>query len=237
MLPNGYKDFIKEKINECYIENHRLPNKNDLKDYSVEPLIFEYGNWKYALVELGFMSEENIENEFKDLLQLQDLLEGSPSLEEAKEAGINTKLLIEAYNGWRNVKKELKKQTTKTYRIKKTKIDQFNEKVKKDEELLKNITMKYMKLPTVQMAINNGVEINRVLKKYGTWIKAKEELNLYDIYEYTIVNKIKELGIIDKKMIEKELKKTKYVYKPSLKPLITHYGSWENVCKTFKFQK
>lgn len=164
-------------------------------------------------------------------------MEGSPSLEEAKEAGINTKLLIEAYNGWRNVKKELKKQTTKTYRIKKTKIDQFNEKVKKDEEILKNITMKYMKLPTVQMAINNGVEINRVLKKYGTWIKAKEELNLYDIYEYTIVNKIKELGIIDEKMIEKELKKTKYVYKPSLKQLITHYGSWENVCKTFKFQK
>ena len=77
-------------------------------------MIFEYGNWKHALSALGFLSKENINEEFKDLLQLQDELQGPPSLEEAKEAGINTKLLIDTYDGWRNVKKELKNKTTKT---------------------------------------------------------------------------------------------------------------------------
>ena len=233
MLPNGYKQFMQEKINNFYIENNRLPTKQDLKDYSVEPLIFEYGNWKQVLIELGFKNTENVETEFQDLLQLQDNLEGLPSLEEAKEVGINTKLLIQKYDGWRNVKKELKKNMKNTYKIKKTKLNQFNEKIEKDEEILKNITIKYAKLPTVQMAINNGVEINRVLKKYGTWMNAKKELDLYDIYEKTIIEKIKEMKTNDRNRIEKELKKAKYIYKPDLKPLIQKYGSWISVCKNF----
>ena len=236
MLPNGYKEFIQEKINEFYIENRRLPHKNDLKDYSVEPLIFEYGNWKHALSALGFLSKENINEEFKDLLQLQDELQGPPSLEEAKEAGINTKLLIDTYDGWRNVKKELKNKTTKTYKIKKTKIDQFNKKVQKDEILLIEITKHYTIVPTVQIEIDNQVEINRILKKYDTWSNAKKELKLYEIYENEIIKKIKKIGGIDKEKIEKELKKTNEKYKPELKSLILKYKTWKNVCKIFNLK-
>lgn len=233
MLPNGYKDFMKEKIKEFYNNNNRLPNKNDLKEYSVEPLIFEYGNWRYALMALGFLSEESIELEMKNLLQLQDQLEGAPSLEEANNAGIHTKLLIQSYNGWKNVKQELKKRTTKRYKIKKTKQTEFNEKIKKDEEILKEITKKYKRIPTVKMAINNGVEINRILKKYDSWTNAKKELQLYEIYETAIIPKIKELDTINQKTIEKELKKTKYIFKPTIKPLLMKYKTWENVCTKF----
>ena len=97
MLPNGYKDFMKEKISEYYNIHHKLPQKNDLKELSVEPLIFEYGKWKYALYELGFINEETAEEEFNRLVELQNELNGLPSFEEAKDAGINIRLLTDKY--------------------------------------------------------------------------------------------------------------------------------------------
>lgn len=237
MLPNGYKDFIKDKINEFYIKNNRLPHKNDLKDYSVEPLIFEYGNWKYTLIALGFSNKESVKTTFQDLINLQDELEGLPSLEEAKEASINTKLLINTYGNWRNVKNELKNQTTKKYKIKKTKQDEFEKKIKKDEIILKKITEKYKRIPTVKMAIESNVEINRILKKYDTWLNARKELNLYEIYESAIIKEIKKLKTTDQNLIEKEFNKTKQLYKPTLKPLIKKYNSWDIICNKFDLQE
>lgn len=229
MLPNGYKEFMREKINEFYIQNKKLPNKNDLKEYSVEPLIFEYGNWKYALSELGFQIKESVEDEFNDLLMLQDELEGAPSLIEAQNAGINTKLLINYYNGWKNVKKELKNNTQKTYGIKKTKLENFNEKIKNDEKIIVNITDKYSIIPTVKIAIQEGVEMNRILKKYKTWQNAKKELHLYDIYEKSMIHRIKELNIYDEKSLTKIFNKMQQPYKPDIKPIIKKYQTWHNI--------
>ena len=50
-------------------------------------------------------------------------------INDAKEAGIDTKALIQFYGNWRNVKKELKEKTTKVYKVKKTKEPIFNKKI------------------------------------------------------------------------------------------------------------
>lgn len=109
-------------------------------------------------------------------------------------------------------------------------------RIQKDEILLIEITKHYTIVPTVQIAIDNQVEINRILKKYDTWSNAKKELKLYEIYENEIIKKIKKIGGIDKEKIEKELKKTNEKYKPELKSLILKYKTWKNVCKIFNLK-
>ena len=228
MIPNGYKNYIKTKIDEYIKQHHKIPQKNDMQDLSIEPLIFEYGNWRNVLLEFGYIKVSTPESAFKELQDLQDELEGTPSLLEAKEAGIDTKALIQFYGNWRNVKKELKEKTTKVYKVKKTKEPIFNKKIKKDEEKLIAFTKQQKKIPTAKDAINQHVDMNKIIKKYGTWNNAKEQLQLYDIYESIVVEEVRELHIQNNKKPSLTMISNANI---DIKPIVAKYGSWTNACK------
>lgn len=228
LIPNGYKNYIKTKIDEYIKQHHKIPQKNDMQDLSIEPLMFEYGNWRNVLLEFGYIKASTPESAFKELQDLQDELEGTPSLLEAKEAGIDTKALIQFYGNWRNVKKELKEKTTKVYKVKKTKEPIFNKKIKKDEEKLIAFTKQQKKIPTAKDAINQHVDMNKIIKKYGTWNNAKEQLQLYDIYESIVVEEVRELHIQNNKKPSLTMISNANI---DIKPIVAKYGSWTNACK------
>ena len=227
MIPNGYKTYIKKQIDEYIYTYEKIPQKTDLKDLAVEPLIFEYGNWRNALIALGYLKVDTPESAFHSLQDLQDTLEGAPSLIEAKEAGIDTKILIQKYGSWKNVKKQLKAHTTKTYKMKKTNQTKFNEKVQKDEEKILELTRNLKKIPTAKDIIDHGIDINRILKKYNTWNNAKIQLHLYEIYEEIVLKDIKDLYIKNEK---KPSLSDISNHKINIKPIVSKYGSWSKAC-------
>ena len=228
MIPNGYKEYIKEQIDN-YIEVHKkLPQKTDLKDFAIEPLIFEFGNWRNALIELGYLKNETPETAFQSLQELQDELHGLPSYMEAKEAGIDTKILVQTYGTWKNVKNELKAHTTKTYAMKKINEEKFNEKIKEDEEKIIELTKKNKKIPTAKDLMLNQIDMNRILKKYITWNNAKEQLKLYDIYEEIVIEQMKDLYLKEGKKPSLSVIAQHHI---NINSLISKYGSWTNACK------
>ena len=226
MIPDGYKEFMKEKIDEYIEEHHKLPQKSELKHLAIEPLIFEYGNWRNVLIEFGYKKKETPESAFQSLQELQKELMGLPTLPEAKQYGIDTRLLINEFGSWKNVKHALKQATDDPYQIKRTKQKKFNEKIESDEQKIIELTKKNKKIPTARIIRNNDIDINRILLKYGSLNMAKKELKLYDIYEDIVK---KDLKKISKKKTNKEL--FMYLKKIDFKPLISKYGSVENLCK------
>lgn len=228
MIPNGYREYIKEQIDNYIHVHKKLPQKTDLKKFAIEPLIFEFGNWRNALIELGYLKNETPETAFQSLQELQDELHGLPSYMEAKEAGIDTKILIQKYGTWKNVKNELKKHTTKTYTMKKINEEKFNEKIKQDEEKIIVLTKEKKKIPTAKDLMVNNIDMNRILKKYITWNNAKEQLHLYDIYEEIVISQIKELYLQEGKKPSLSVIAKHHI---NINPLITKYGSWTNACK------
>lgn len=99
------KDLV-AKLNEIYTKLNKFPTKEEAKNEGINIKIVNtyFGSWKQC--EKAFNDKnrkERLELEKKTFIELALQLEKAPTIEEAKEYGINTRDLIVYFKGWKNV--------------------------------------------------------------------------------------------------------------------------------------
>jgi len=174
MISEGYKNYIKSQIGEYIVKNKKVPSKTDIKHISTEPLISEYGSWKNVLIDFGFIKGETLDDIFEELLLLQRKTNKPLTIKLVNNEGINVRRLIRKYGSWTNLKQEIMRQLPKEEYIS----EKTLEKVKEEEDKLIQLMKKLNKIPTANEARNNGINVNRLLKKYRTWNVVKKELEI-----------------------------------------------------------
>lgn len=99
------KDLI-NKLNEICSKLDKFPTKAEAKKegININLVNIHFGSWKQCELEFNKKNRnERLEIEKKAFIELAIQLEKAPTLEEAKEYGINTRDLIISYKGWKNV--------------------------------------------------------------------------------------------------------------------------------------
>lgn len=183
MISEGYKTYVKERINEYILENDKLPSKNDIEDIILEPIIGEYGSWKNVLIHFGFLKSINCDEMFEELLKLQSKLNHPLRMSDIRKERINIRPLLKKFGTWGKLKQELIAHLPVEYQKKKMMNEDFLRKIIEEENKLKQLTKKYNKIPTAKLARDNNVNINSLLLKYKTWNQAKRDLKLENIIE------------------------------------------------------
>lgn len=231
----GYKNFVKGFVVEFVNDNGKLPSKKDMlnQNISIDPLITTYGGWNNVLKALGFERdsvEDNIDDNevMEKLKELQNNLGSIPTLFQVKEAKINIKGLKKKFGSWNNIKRILK--------------GELDEEKAQDEKVKRNIfdleettnelvalTKELGETPKIEQAKSKGINVNKLIRMFGSWSKVKTELNLYDVQEEAVITEIQSLQqqTIKRPTIEK-IKENNI----NIKPLIKKYGSWKKACSS-----
>lgn len=233
VIAEGYKSFVKGFVVEFVNENGKLPTKKDMinKNVSIDPLISNYGGWNNVLKALGFdrdTVEDNIDDSevLAKLKELQENLGTVPTLYQVKENNINLKPLKKKFGSWNNIKRILKGEIDEE----KAQDDKFKNNVFDLEETtneLVALTRELGETPKIEQAKAKGINVNKLIRMFGSWSKVKAELNLYDVQEEAVITEIQSLQeeTIKRPTLEK-IKENNI----NIKPLIKKYGSWKKAC-------
>ena len=229
----GYKNYVKGFVVKFINDNGKLPTKKDMvnQNISIDPLITTYGGWNNVLKALGFdrdTVEENINDEevMAKLKELQEKLGTVPTLTHVKQEKINIKGLQNKFGSWNNIKKILKGELDEEKaQEEKTKRNIFD--LEETTEELIALTKELGDVPKIAQAKSRGINVNRLIKMFGSWTNAKKELNLYSAQEEAVVAEITDLQrqTIKRPTIQK-IKENNI----NIKPLIKKYGSWKQAC-------
>lgn len=200
---------ISEELIELKEKLNRTPTLLDLKkaNISINLVVKEYGSWNNAKKVLNgkddILTATEVENNIIELVKDTNKV---PTVKEIKEADINIKPLLNKYDSWTNAKKVLNinsyvnKNKSEKYILSKEEIKEIRNKIIPIQNELK-------KKPLISDLKNNNIPLRKLIKHFGSWNKAYEELNLQEelikMYKEMIVKESKKLG---KVITIKELK-------------------------------
>lgn len=100
------KDELMNQLNEIFSKLNKFPSISEAKKQgmNIGTVKTYFSSWKKFEIEFNMNNRNNrIENSKKLFIELSIELEKAPTIEEAKEYGINPRDLITHYKGWRNV--------------------------------------------------------------------------------------------------------------------------------------
>lgn len=198
IVSNSYTEYAKSCIEGFVKANGRLPQKKEIQtEVSVDYLVSTYGSWNNALVQLGIKDKAiKVEETLELLKELRDSLGVIPSIKNVKDANIDVKNIIAEYGSWNIVKTLLKEDfvTAKPKRTLKRNItaeEKENLKIELGNSIIE-LTKTLMKVPTIVQLKEEKISISKVMRYFGSWNKAKEELKLNEIEKDVIINELTE---------------------------------------------
>ncbi|MCC0671813.1 MULTISPECIES: hypothetical protein [unclassified Clostridioides] len=192
-LKEAYK---KLKIEEYDIEvfNNEIIKltKNKIKVPSMTRLVFYkipikilfsyYGSYENmidslnlkAIVEKAKTIKEEKEKIFRDktmkeIMEVYQILDKTPIIRELKEYGIKTATFFRKFGNWGEIKAKLKLPKRSKY---------TNTEIKESKRIILEMTQSLGKIPTIQDLKDNGVRINYLINRYGSYSKLLLELGL-----------------------------------------------------------
>lgn len=104
--PNVSKKELMEKLVKAYSKLNKFPTISEAKKEGIDikAMKMYFKSWKDCELEFSKnYKANNLELEKKSFIELAIQLEKAPTIDEAKEYGINTRDLISAFKGWKNV--------------------------------------------------------------------------------------------------------------------------------------
>lgn len=235
-IADNYKEYIKKHVSEFIKENGKLPTKKDMenKDVSVAGLVDSCGGWNNGLIALGFGKDSileavNVDEEMDKVRNIQNQKGGVvPTLADLKKGKVKINVLLNKYGNWNNIKNLLKGDITEEEALREENIKDIFDEDKAREELI-DFIKKYDKIPTMKEAKDKGINVNKLIKKYNTWTKVKEELGLYDVQRELVLEQIKEIQRKEEKVKRPSLAKLK-AEKVNIKSLLKKYSTWKKAC-------